>query len=188
MTSRRRWRSLVGVVLAGLLWTPASSATAETTECSRGDAAALFEQPIMLIFNQPGEGLSPACQYRLFFDGREFTFSEGDWFLGGVNYLYAYKQVGVTRTDAIADLEKYESRLWLSEISPGGVIGPAVEQTLMETGYRDAMHPVFGQVVYRQDGVILQLPPGDYLSTFEETYDGEFVVHAEVILHILSTG
>jgi hypothetical protein len=190
MTSRRRWatRSFVGVILAGLLWTPASSATAAKTECSYGDAAALFEQFIMLRFNQPGVGLSPACQYRLFFDGQEFTFHEDDWFLGGVTYLYGYKLDGVTRPEAIADLEKHEARLWLSEIGPGGAIGPAVEQTLMETGYKDAMHPVFGQVVYRQDAIILQLPPGDYLSTFEDSYDGGEVSHSEVILHILPTG
>jgi hypothetical protein len=183
----RSWaaRFVTGVVIAGLLWTPTPSARAETAQCSHGDAAALFEQFITLRFNQPGEGLSPACQYRLFFDGQEFTFNEDDWFLGGVTATYDYRLAGVTRDEAIADLEKHENRLWLSEICPNGVIGPAVEQTLTETRYKDAMHPVLGHVVYRQDGLILHLPRGDYLSTFEGSYDGEVVAHSEVVLHIL---
>jgi hypothetical protein len=34
-------------------------------------------------------------------------------------------------------------------------------------------------------GVILHLPPGDYLSIWETSFDGEVVEHFEVTLHIL---
>ena len=109
-----------------------------------------------------------------------------DWFAAGVVLFFEYEQMGVSRQTGIADLEKYSNRFWLSEMDSEGQVGPAVEQSLLETNYKDLNTPDFGRIVYKNIGLILQLPPGDYLSTWELSYDGEIVQLAEVTLHILS--
>jgi hypothetical protein len=83
--------------------------------------------------------------------------------------------LGWTREQAIADLERSGIRVWID----------GVEQSLMHTDYKDAQHPTAGHVVYRQDGFIPQLPVGDHVSYYEETYDWNLLFTATVRLHIL---
>jgi hypothetical protein len=184
-TMARRYS--VGVLAAGLLVAAAPTAGAATTACTYGNATAQMQAFPPLVIHRSG-GEYPPCQYRVFFDGDEYTFQDTDWILAGIVSFYDYKAVGVSRTEGIADLEKWDDRLWLAPIGPGGTLGAPVEQELMITGYRNAVHPVFGLVVYRQAGVILHLPPGDYLSVHEATYDGDLVEHNEVTLHIVAAG
>jgi hypothetical protein len=177
---------LIGAVLVGLLCAVAPVARADSTTCSKGHAQAQF-QAFPTFFNyQPREDDFPPCQYRLFLDGEHLTFSEEDWFLGGVVLYYEYEQLGATRQAGIADIEKYANRLWLSEIGPGGQVGTPIEQTLMETTYKDIESPDLGRIVYQNFGVIFHLSPGDYLSTWELAYEGEVVEFADVTLHILA--
>ena len=140
--------------------------------CTIGDAQAMFQVLPIPAYVMLSRGIErpklvdtlSQCQYRVFLDGFTFTFSEEDVFLGGVSYLYDYKQLGVTRQEAISELETYQDRVWLAEVLPGGAIGPWVEQPLMRTAYKNIQTTDFGLIVYHQRGFITQLPPGEYLS------------------------
>ncbi len=127
------------------------------------------------------------CQYRLFNDGAEYTFNEDDVFLGGASLIYDYKAAGVTRAEAIAEIEMVETRVWLAEVLPDGEAGELVEQPLMRTAYKNFIHDLFGLVVYQQRGFITQLPPGDYVSTWVARLPEVFDETATVYLHILPT-
>ena len=186
------------MVVAGLLsvLAPVAPATAAPVEppCSQGDALAVFES--FGTFVRLNEEVPP-CQYRLYADREHFTFDDEDWFVGGIAQFFTYEeleQFGMTRDEGIAELETITSQLWLAKIGPRGKVGTPVEQSLMETSYKDSS--LFGGLVYKHVGVILNLPPGDYLSIYEETCGSEFwaenygckldkVFHAEVTLHVL---
>ena len=192
---RRLISAVLGFLTAGLLLTaaPASSAAVEEP-CSRGDALAVFDSfPTFVTL----EGGYPPCQYRLFWDREHVTFHDGDWFVGGIAYFFTdeeLQQFGMTRQEGIAELENIAGRLWLATIGPRGKVGTLIEQSLMTSGYKDGRLGDEG-VVYRQDGIILNLPPGDYLSVYEESCGSEFweqfgcreekVYRYEVILHVL---
>lgn len=109
--------------------------------------------------------------------GEHFTFQEDDWFLAAGAYAYDYQGAGVSRAEAIAELDKYGDRLWLTKLLPGSnkATGAPVEQQLTLTAYMDVVHPEDGLLVIRQAGVILHLPPGEYLSYNEVSYEGKVV-------------
>jgi hypothetical protein len=196
-----RWASrasvgvIVGVVLSVLTPLAPASAASSAVEppCSYGDAMAVFDS--FATFVQL-EGGVPPCQYRLYANREHFTFNDEDWFVGGVAQYFTYEeleQLGMTREEGIAELETITSRLWLAKVSSRGKVGTPIEQSLMQTAYKDSS--LFGGLVYTQVGVILNLPPGDYLSIYEEhcgsellqeLYCGDKVFHAEVRLHVLS--
>jgi hypothetical protein len=188
--ARIRLGSRVFVVglLGVLLGTYAPVTATAGPECSYGDAMAVFQALPPLFYHQPRDALLPACQYRAFFDGEHVTFYEDDWFVGGSVFFWEYQQLGMSREEGIAELEKLTARLWLSEIGPGGEVGSPVEQPLMETGYKSLDTLDFGLTVYRHDGVILHLPPVDYLSTWEVSWEGEVIEHYEMTIHVLPTG
>jgi hypothetical protein len=194
-STRRAIRVSVGMVVAGLLsvLAPVAPATAAPVEppCSQGDALAVFES--FGTFVRLNEEVPP-CQYRLYADREHFTFNDEDWFVGGIAQFFTYEeleQFGMTREEGIAELETITSRLWLAKIGPRGkVVETPVEQLLMQTAYKDSS--LFGGLVYTHFGVILNLPPGDYLSIYEESCGSEIfgcnpdkVLHAEVTLHVL---
>lgn len=188
MKTRTKWalRGLVGVVLvASLVPASGTAARADQTRCSYGDARALFQAFVPFFAHQPRETLYPECQYRAFFDGDHVTFFEGDWFVAGSVFFFDYRNVGVSREAAIADLERFTSRLWLSEIGPGGAPGAALEQSLSRTAYKDLDTVAFGLIVYRHDGVLLHLTRGDYLSRWELSYEGEVIQQAYMTVHVL---
>jgi hypothetical protein len=188
-------RASVGMVVAGLIsvLAPVAPATAASNEppCSHGDALAVFES--FGTFTRLHDVLS--CEYRLYEDGRHYTFNDEDWFAGGIAWFFTdeeLEQFGMTRQEGIAELETITNRLWLAKIGPRGKVGTPVEQSLMQTAYKDTS--LFGGLVYTHYGVILNLPPGDYLSIYEESCGSEFlqeffcgdkVFHAEVTLHVL---
>ena len=177
-------RAWVAMDVAGLFSVaPVAPATANVRPpCSYGDAKALVEAfpPLVVV-----AGDYPPCQYRLFWDGEHVTFQEADWFVGGVVSFWDYQRSGITRAEAIVELEKYTDRLWLSQIGPGGAVGTPVELTLANTGYKNTYRKELGLVVYRHSTVILHLPPGDYLSTLVSSYEGEVYEVDEVTLHVL---
>ena len=127
----------VGAIVVGLLSVSAPVAMADATACSYGDAMAVFQALEPFFYHQPRDDFLPACRYRAFFDGEHVTFQENDWFAGGIVWFWDYQQLGQTRKEGIAELEKYTDRLWLSEIGPDGQVGTPVEQSLMETAYKN---------------------------------------------------
>lgn len=160
--------------------------------CSQVAAYAMFYTffPLADLINRglttpPVNEAAARCQYRLFFDGEHFTFSEDDWILGGIVDFYDYVASGITRAEAIAALELDTDRAWLAKVQPNGSLGPAVEQSLMRTAYTDWNHSIFGVCVWQHRAFIRRLPPGDYVSTWRRTTPGFEDDFATVYLHIL---
>jgi hypothetical protein len=137
--------------------------------CTNGEALSNFQSPLEHIFGDF------ACQYRVFFDGRSFTYCEGDVILGGDNVSIEYAALGLSREEGIAELERLGDRVWID----------GVEQQLMRTEYKDGQHPVFGHVVYQHRAFITTLPVGDHVSYWEGTFDGAPDGSATVLLRIL---
>jgi hypothetical protein len=156
---------------------PASAARDAT--CTSGDAQAFFETvPVAAAMwrrghEHPGilESLN-SCQYRVFWDGETHTFHESDYIVGGIAYLYDYKVLGITRKEAIADMQLIGDRVWLAPRLADGTLGAFVEQTLTYTAYKGITDPVNGQLVYQHRGFITQLPAGEYVSYWVNTYPG----------------
>jgi hypothetical protein len=149
------------------------------SSCSLGDARALLEiAPVanqILVRNGPQHPLAQAlltCQYRLFWEaghpvlGQPISFSERDYFLGGVAFPIPYKAIGMTRAEAEAIQKAIEVQVWLAEVTEGGV-GPLVKQALMESALKQTMTEGPGLVLWKQWGFIAKLPPGEYMSVTE---------------------
>lgn len=191
---RLKWSALAGrsyFVLAvaiaftlslPLLSGPVASEETQYHPCTTGDAQALLQAlPIATNIlrrgqDRPGlvEGLQE-CQYRLFWDGDTVEFCESDAFLGGVTYIADYKNLGMTQEEAIAALEAYDDRVFID----------GQEQQLLRTTYKQFVSIVFGLSIYQHRALILQLPPGDYVSVWQNSHPEEGVIHATVHIHIL---
>lgn len=151
--------------------------------CTMGDASALFQvsplpSQIMRPRGQDHPGLLEAysrCQYRFFRDGETFTFCEDDFIVGSKVPNFDYKASGLSRAEAIAELELDVDRVWLD----------GVERVLQRTSYRDLYSVNFGLIVYQVRGFVTQLPPGDHVSAWLGTYPGFPDDTAIVTLHIL---
>ena len=161
---------------------PIASAEAQYQPCAIGDAQAILEvHPISRKLTRLGPdmpGLVDAnarCQYRVFLDGNEVTFCESDVFLGGITYFYDYKDAGISRTEAIAALEGFDDRVFID----------GQEQQVLRTAYKNVVLDSVGPTVYQHRAVFLQLPPGDYVSYWENTHPEFGFASATVILHIL---
>jgi hypothetical protein len=147
----------------------AAAEPAEGPRCTIGEALANFEAPLPHIIGHFD------CQYRLFFDGRSFTYCEDDLILGGNNPFVDYQAEGWSREEGIAFLERVGDRVWLD----------GIEQQLMRTAYKDGRRPDGSHVVYQHHAFITQLPVGDHVSYWEGTFDGVVDESATVELHIL---
>jgi hypothetical protein len=175
--------ALVASLLPGVSPIVAVSAATQPEPCTIGDASALFQvsplpNQVMRPRGQDHPGLLEAygrCQYRLFRDGETFTFCEDDFFLGGTVAFWDYKASGISRADAIAEMELSTDRVWLD----------GVEQVLQRTAYKDLNSLNLGLVVYQVRGFIGQLPPGDHVSVWVGSYPGIPDDIATVNLHIL---
>ena len=167
-----RWFYSVALVLTcscALLLGPGTAAgSVPTAPCTLGDAQKTFEKPF-------GNLIGSACQYRLFFDGDTYTFCEDDFILGGVVWFWEYPELGVTRAEAIADIEANEDHVWID----------GSEQQLMFTAYKDGQHPVFGQVVFQHRAFITQLPVGEHTSYYENFHPDYGLTAATVTLQVL---
>jgi len=117
----------------------------------------------------------PRCQYRLFWDGRTVTFCEDDVILGGIVWLWDYKAAGISRADAIADIELTTDRVWLD----------GEEQVLQQTAFKDVNSAVSGLNVYQHRAFITQFPPGDHVSVWVSTYPGLPDETATVTIRVL---
>jgi hypothetical protein len=195
VTGSRGWVSRPIVVMAAIalalsvVLAPSSGEASEDQPCTFGEARALFEAMPPLFHFKPLEGTEeyPDCQFRLFWHGETVTFTEDDWFLAGAVGFVEYRDLDLSRHEAIAELDRFTSRLWFAPVS-GGVVGDVVEQALMESGFKSFRSPVFGLVVYKHVGVITRLPAGEYLSAWDLYFDEVLVQRFEVTIHILPSG
>jgi hypothetical protein len=177
-------RSVVGcavVLMVAAVGMP--PAAAGPGACSYGQAGAVHEAWIPHFLHEPRTTQYPDCQFRLYLDGEEVTFTDQDWFLAGIVVYVEYEALGMSRTEAIADMDSVGHRLWFTPILPGGGFGTPEEQALSRTAYRNTDSPL-ERLVYNSIGVILRLSPGDYLSHYEQTYQGD-VFEADVIVHVV---
>ncbi len=93
----------------------ASADPAGGPRCTLGEAMANFEAPFQ-HFVQDDLAVRFRCQYRLFLDGRTFTYCEDDVILGGSNQFVDYKALGWARLEGIAFLERIGVRVWIDGI------------------------------------------------------------------------
>lgn len=150
--------TLSGVALIVLVAGPVASADSQKPTCTKGDARSNFEAPFEQFLTDDNRF---ECQYRLFFDGRTFTYCEDDVILGGVILRLEYKTMNLSRDAAIASLESIEQTVWLD----------GIEQPLMRTAYKDAQDPVLGHIVYQQRAFTTQLSPGTHISVMQDGPD-----------------
>jgi hypothetical protein len=162
----------VTMLVAGLV---ASASPAGGSRCTLGEARSNFEAPFeQFLADDPADWFR--CQYRFFFDGDTFTYCEDDVILGGINLFSNYRDLGWSRAEAIADLERIGTRAWVD----------GIEQQLMRTAYKDGENLFSGaMVVYQHRAFITQLPVGDHVSYYEESFDGIVVFTSTIQLHIL---
>jgi hypothetical protein len=168
------------IVVLAIISIPAAHAAASDEPCSYGDAQALLNQgPVAFRLadgsaNQPGlGGLVGRCQFRLYEDGATVTFSDEDYFLGGIILFWTYEELeefGWTRAEAIADLKLVTDRVEIASVE-GGEIGAFEDVPLIATRFRDAFGPP-GHVVYTHHAFITQLPAGEYLVRYTQSYPG----------------
>lgn len=178
--------SLVNLLLVAT-FTPAAPSENQTNGvCSYGHTRSLLEAFPPFFHYQPPRFEYPDCQYRVFLDGEEVTFKEGDWILAGSVLFLEYRQLGLTREEAIAILEGIEQRLWLAEIQPNGQLGTIVEKEILEAGFKDFPSPIFGHSVYKSTGAIMQLEPGQYLSIYQATFEGD-VLESEMVVRVIAS-
>jgi hypothetical protein len=188
-------RALVALLVSGVVSALPASAGASEPACSEADAQLLFERAVQGfdllaqgITDRPIVDLVQRCQYRVYQDGAEFTFSENDVFLGGVFYYYTMAELdalGWTRQQGIEDLKLIDTQVWLARKLPDGSTGPLVEQNLRQSAFKNYVHSQLGALVYTHVAFTSQLSPGDYLSIFHNTYPGEPDFDATVLLHIV---
>ena len=183
---------LAPFVLAAASVIAASPSARANPVCTKGTAQALSQVlPIAAkVISVRGndharlvEGLGE-CQYRLFADGATFTFSEDDYFVGGVVWLSDYKESQISRQSAVNDTNLIQDRAWLAKLDANGNPGPVVEQVLQRTAFKDVMTQNLGLVVYQQRSFIAKLPPGRYVSYWRSSYPGEEDATATVYLNV----
>lgn len=155
-------------------------ALAQTEEpCSYGDAQALLlEVPVAATQSDRSDrphlgGLWKECQFRLYEHGETFTFGEDDYILGGIAWWWSYEEMeefGWSREEAIADLQLVTDRVEIAVVNRGKR-EPFEPVPLILTSYRDAQ--LFGtHIVFNHRAFIAQLPAGDYLVRWTESYPG----------------
>lgn len=170
------------------------SSSARANDCTLGDVHALFQSIVIFAHVQRPLGIdshmvqrlgnqfvSP-CQYRLW-NGKDpsgapivHTFNAGQYFLGGSTQLWDYGNWGMTREEAVHDLQITEEHAFLVVADANwGYAEDTLAQheiALMSTGYRGSNLRDFGLSVARQQGFIGQLPAGRYISVYTVHYPG----------------
>ena len=139
---------------------------AETSPpCSYGDARMWFETLPVRPPDSP-----PPCTFRLFFDKQTFTFTENDYFFGGVTLSADYSN-DAERDARIAEQEAASVRVWIANATTRNA--PLVEQSVERTPIRYAQPEAEGQkpIVWTQWGIIRQLPPGEYFVVTQASFD-----------------
>ncbi len=109
------------------------------------------------------------CEYRLYAEWYgidEVCFCEDDFFFGGTNnYVPTGPPDGMSPEEAQEWLAQFVFEI---EITPEG--GEPLELDVVETAIKVGQHAWLGKVTWQQYAVFLQLPPGDYLSTYSDCH------------------
>ena len=164
---------LLTVVAIVALWSGSAAAPdGGENHCTIGEATSAFEAwatgvklYVRLGLDEGGlaEGVS-FCQYRIYYDGEEACFCEDDFFFGGITfYTRVGKPDGLSPSEARDWLNQWEFEVFLT---PDG--GDPSQLDVVGTAVKGGQHPYRGRVSYQQHGVFLQLPPGDYLTTYRD--------------------
>ncbi len=185
----RRLITTIAVVMMAIGVTAPAQAERRLT-CGPGEVNAAFQAlPVGFhIVNEQGSnnkmaglgGAIAACQYRVFFDGATFTFREGEPFVGGIIWLNEYKDLGISRQEAIADINTIVDTVTLNKVGD-----PPVEQDLMSSAFKNFEHPQLGQTVYQSRGFITELEVGTYESLWVASISGVPIASAEVTIEII---
>jgi hypothetical protein len=184
MHAARRPRRLIGTVSALVFAVVAcigvQPARADTEQpCSYGGAQALLQMAPVAATQSDGSDrphlgqLWEECQFRLYLDGETVTFREDDYILGAIAWWWTYEEMaefGWSRAQAIDDLQLVTDRIEMATVTDG-VAGPFEPVPVIVTKYRDA--PLFGMhIVFNQRAILTQLPAGEYLVHWTESYPG----------------
>ena len=183
------------LVLGAGLVLPAQAAPPDDQTCTRGQAQSVLEAApsgwAQVQRGQDHAGIARAfndCSYFLFGDwegsGSTHTFTDDDVFAGQITWFYPYEAAGVTRREAAAELLPQADRVWLTPVLPDGTLGATVELDVEATPVKSANLSDHGKTVYRTFGVVLDLEPGEYISTWHAVYADEVVQTADVRLII----
>jgi len=126
------------------------------------------------------------CQFRFFApvkltNGERWAFCEDEVFLGGNVWNFDYAAFGISRQDAIDELDYLESTVFF-----GPAAGAQPEQSLIRTGYKDYIHPEFGRTVATQEAFITQESPGTYVSSWTAFFAGEPIANVVVEIDVVS--
>jgi hypothetical protein len=180
-------------IVGGMVFLASPVQAASPTLCTRGMAQSMLQSFGVTVFVQESRGIRRVdgfdeCMYRLFADGEHFTFSEDEFFLGRTGYFFPYRAEGVSRAEAIAEIEMIVDRVWIATVAPDGTRGELVEQPLIYTAFKNVISEEEGPLVYQQRGFIAQLPPGDYVTILVTSFPGEPDGMATVSLHIEPAG
>ncbi len=175
--------ALIAVVVIGANAVPSAAAAKQEVPCTYGGAQALLRAaPVgatqSLRSDRPHLGqLMDRCQFRGYRGGETFTFREGDYIVGGIIQFWTYEEMdefGWSRAKAIEDLRLVTQRVEMATVTDGNS-GPFKPVPIIETTYRDAQLAVndWGHIVYNQRAFITQLPAGEYLVRWTQSYAGE---------------
>jgi len=162
--------------------------------CTYGDAQALLQE-LPLAFTQPLSSDRPRlgqlfgrCQFRWFQDGETIAFREDDYILGGIVMFWSYEDLddfGWSRAEAIEDLRLATDHVEMAVVTDG-IAGPFEDVPLIETSYRDVRSAV-GHIVFNHRAFIRQLPAGEYLVRWTQSYPGAPDFEATVRLLVTPT-
>lgn len=201
---RRRWWS--ALVAAGLLVTPAAATGPAVAQdggpCTRGDAEKTTQVGIhrfaktLAGHTRHGVIRSMAdCQVQLTRDGAHYTFTHEDVFALQNTYFTPWRCYFDKPRDSVADFELWEVEAWIAPIVDGAV-GEATEVTLSTTpvktvaftepipDWEECFPGPATQVHYQTYSAILDLPPGEYVTTWQDVY-GEESFSATVRITVL---
>lgn len=100
--------ALTATVLSVAMLAVSSAAVADPAggpRCTLGEAQANFQSPLV-HFTSDDLANRFQCQYRMFFDGRSFTYCEDDLILGGDNVYIPYTALGWSREQGIVETQR----------------------------------------------------------------------------------
>ena len=156
------------IVIATVALTSGIAADPPVDHCTLGEVTSALQAwaPGVTLYYRTGldyaglaEGVS-FCQYRTYkFWVPEVCFCEDDIFLGGTTYF-----VGISKPDGMSLSEASE---WLNQLEVQVELdGSPID--VVETAVKGAVHPAIGQIAWQQHGVLFQLPPGEYVTTYRD--------------------
>ncbi|WP_153395741.1 hypothetical protein [Ornithinicoccus halotolerans] len=202
--TRRGAGALIGAaaLTLGAVTTTTAPAASDQPACTYGDARSVLEAGVVghakaftNVGTDHGIAYSDAnCQVQLSLEDAHYTFTDEDVFAFQQTWFGAVRCWFDSRKAAVADFELLEDRAWLAPVLEDGTLGAATELELRETPVKYAVFQEFPfddscdtptQIVYRRAGTIIDLAPGEYVTTWVATFAGDEIAMATVRVTIL---